>query len=163
MTRRNTLIAAIVAVLMLAAVPFLSAAPGHRGRGDQGPGFHAGFGAGMLFGHLKQIREELDLSEAQTEQIRTIFADLHKQNEAYREELRGGFHAVAQTLLQNPNDLAGAQALLDRQAAAEKTMKANALAATSRALNVLTADQRAELAQMIKERGERRAQRRNRR
>lgn len=170
MKKRYAIIAAVLAVAVLAAVPFVHAGPG---RGPGGHGFGAGmhgmhgmhgegFGAGMLLGHLRHLQEELDLSDAQVDQIRSIFGDLHTQNEAYRDQVRGGFHSVAETLLKNPNDVAGAQALLDSQAAAEKAMKANMLTAMSKALNVLTAEQRAELATKIQEHSERRQERRRR-
>ena len=166
MKKRYAIIAAVIAVAVLAAVPFVHAGPG-RVPGGHGPGMHgmhggAGFGAGMLFGHLRQVAEEIELSDAQKDEIKSIFAELHTQNEAYHDQLRGGFHAVAETLLKNPNDLAGAQALLDSQAAAEKAMKANMLTAMSKALNVLTAEQRAELATKIQEHSERRQERRRR-
>lgn len=152
MKKRNAIIATLVAVIMLAAVPFAYAAPG-RHRGGHG------FGGGMFLGPLMHLEEELDLTDAQLAQIKGIFAELRQLNEPYREQLHGGFHAIGKTLLSNPNDLSGAQALLDQQAAAEKAMKANMLTATSRALNVLTAEQRAELAQILEERSERRGKR----
>ena len=143
MSKRNAIIATVLAVAVLAAVPLADAAPGrHRG---PGPG---------LFG--RHMQEELNLSEAQSDQIRGIFAELHTQNEAYRDQLRGGFHDITKTLLENPGNLSAAQAMLDQQTAAQRAMKANRLAAIAKALNVLTAEQRAELAQLIEERDERR-------
>ena len=156
MKKRNAIIATILTVGVLTVAPLLDAAPG-RHRGPGGPG-----GPG-IFGHLRHLQEELDLSQAQVDQIRGIFAELKTQNEGYREQVHGGFHAVAETLLKNPNDLSAAQAMLDQQAAAQRAMKANMLAATAKAFNVLTADQRAELAQIIEERGERRRERRGKR
>lgn len=156
MKKRNALIATIMTVGVLTVAPLLDAAPGHH----RGPGGHGGPG---IFGHLRHLQEELDLSQAQVDQIRGIFAELKTQNESYREQARGGFHSVAETLLKNPNDLSAAQAMLDQQAAAERAMKANMLAATAKAFNVLTADQRAELAQIIEERTERRRERRGKR
>ncbi len=156
MKKRNALIATILAVGVLTVAPLLDAAPGRH----RGPGGHGGPG---IFGHLKHLQEELDLSQAQVDQIRGIFAELKTQNEGNREQVRGGFHAVAETLLKNPNDLSAAQAMLDQQTAAERAMKANMLAATAKAFNVLTADQRAELAQIIEDRGERRRERRGKR
>ena len=148
MNKRNTVIAAIIAIAALAAVPLLNAAPGgHRGPGGHGPG-------PGLFG--RHMQEELNLSEAQVDQIRGIFAELHTQNEPYREQVRGGFEAVIRTLLDNPNNLSAAQALLDQQSAAERAMKANRLAATAKALNVLTPDQRAQLGDMLDDRAEHR-------
>ena len=118
---------------------------------------------GVLGLALNACDERTNGHRAQTDQIRGIFAELHTQNAAYHDQLRGGFHSVAEVLLANPNDLTAAQALIDQQASAERAMKANMLAATSKALNVLTAEQRTELAQIVKERGERRTERRGNR
>jgi periplasmic protein CpxP/Spy len=164
MKKRNVVIALIVAAVMIAAVPIIHAAPGgFRHRGPGGHGGPGGFAAGMMFSHLQHLQEELDLSEAQVNQIRGIFSTLHEQNAPLREQMKGGFHTVAAALIANPNDLSAAQALLDQQSAAERTLKANMLAATSKALNVLTAEQRTELAQIVEERHDRREERRNRR
>lgn len=155
MKKRLAILATILAVGALAAVPLVYAG-GHRGFG----GHHGeGFGAGMFLGHLQHIQEELDLSDAQMTQIKAIFTELHQQTEGNRDDLHGGLHEAMLTLVNNPNDLAAAQALLDRQAAAEKILRANMLSATSKALSVLTAEQRSKLAEIIKERGEHRRNR----
>lgn len=147
MSTRKAIIATTLAAALLATVPFVNAAPrGHRGPG--GPG-----GPGIFGRHMQ---EELELSDAQTDQLRGIFAELHSQNAAYRGQLQGGFHEVTKTLIENPNNLAAAQAMLDQQTSAQRAMKANRLAAMARALNVLTPAQRTELAQLIEERAERR-------
>jgi Spy/CpxP family protein refolding chaperone len=150
---RRTLIALSFAILLVVlAVPFAVAAP-HGRRGPDG-------GRAGLLGFLGHAREELNLSDQQVDQIKAIFRDLHDQNAPYREELKGGLDTITSTLLQNPSDVAGAQAQLEKQAAAERAMKANVLNATSQALNVLTAEQRARLSTMISERKMRREQRR---
>ncbi|HEX2123874.1 MAG TPA: Spy/CpxP family protein refolding chaperone [Thermoanaerobaculia bacterium] len=155
MKKRITILAAVLAVATLAAATFVYAGPGgHRRPG--GHGFHA---LGVL-GHLDRIQEELDLSDQQTDQIKAIIAEAHEQNAQYREQLHGGLHQVAKTLLANPNDLTGAQAVLDQQLAAERALKSNLLNATSRALNVLTAEQRGKLTQILAEHAERRERRR---
>ena len=162
MKKRTAIITiTILAAMALVAAPLVFAGPhGMRGHGGN-HGMHAkGFGAG-IFGHVQRLREELDLSDAQVDEIKAIFKDTHQQNAAFRDNLHGGFVDVAQALLANPNDLAGAQALLEKQAAAEKQLKLNMLTATSKALNVLTAEQRGKLAEIIKERSERH-ERRNR-
>lgn len=160
MKKRIAIAATILAVAAIAAVPFLYAGPGRGGHmghmrgqmGEHGGGFGF-FGGGR---HLAFLAGKLDLTEQQTDQIKAIFADLHEQNAQYRESMHGGYKAVAEALLKNPNDLAGAQALLDQQSASERVMKQNALAATSKALNVLTTEQRTELSKIIAEHGERR-------
>lgn len=144
--------AIITLIAVLAAVPIVYA--GHGGmRG------HGGAGFGLFGRHLAHLADDLDLSEQQRDQIKAIYAELHQQNSQYRDDMHGGFKTIAETLLKNPNDLSAAQALLDQQTAAERAMKANMLAATSKALNVLTAEQRAELSERLAKHGERRMRR----
>jgi len=142
MNKRNLTIAALVAVVALAAVPILHAQQGRM------HGAHAFGGFGFL-GHLQHMKSALNLSDQQTDAITAIAKDFHQQNAQYRQQLHGGLKAVAQALINNPNDVAGAQALLDQQSAAEKAMKSNALLAASKALNVLTPDQRAKLGEFV--------------
>jgi len=148
MKKRIAIVGSILVLAALAAVPFVYADPGFRGPRAHG----GGHGFGLFDGrHLERIAGELDLSEQQVEQIKAIYAELHQQNSQYRQDMHGGMKAIIETLLKNPNDTAAAQALIDQQAATEKALKTNMLNATSKALNVLTPDQRAELAKMIEE------------
>jgi protein CpxP len=155
-------IAIIIAIAALAVAPLVMAAPGRMGRhgfGGPGPGGH-GFAAGFGFlGHLRHAQEELDLSDQQVDQLKAIFTELHEQNAAYRDQMHDGLKAIADTLIANPNDVAAAQALLDAQFATERTMKTNMLNATSKALNVLTSEQRAKLSTLIEEHAQRRGRR----
>ena len=157
MRKRITLIAVILAVATLAAAPIVHAHPGRPGRHGFGARPPAG-GFGIL-GHLRQVKEELALTDEQTSQIKAILADAREQNAKYRQQLRGSRGGVADALLANPNDLAGAQTLLDKQAATERLMKQNILSATAKALAVLNADQRAKLTALRAERAERRERR----
>src|SRR4051794_4870500 len=139
--KKRTLIFSIAAiVIVLAAVPFAMAQ--HRRMHGHG---------GMFFG-LQRAKVALGLSDQQSADIKQIFTDLRTQNEPYRASLRGGRQAIAQVLLANPNDVAGAQALIDKQTEAERQMKTNALHAFSRALNVLTPDQRTKAASFLQQR-----------
>jgi Spy/CpxP family protein refolding chaperone len=152
MSKRITLIAVILAVATLAAAPIVQARPGSPGRHGMG----AGPGAFGILGHLRHVKEELDLTDEQAGQIKTIFAEVREKNAQYREQLRGGRGGAADVLLANPSDIAGAQAVLDRQAATERLVKQNLLSATAKALAVLNADQRAKLSTLRAERAERR-------
>ncbi|PYQ30496.1 MAG: hypothetical protein DMF56_06690 [Acidobacteria bacterium] len=154
MKKRIAIVGSILVVAALAAVPFVYAEPGFGGgmRGHAHGGGALGFFGGR---HLDKLAEKLNLSEQQVDQIKAIYASLHDQNAQYRESMRGGMKDITETLLKNPNDLAAAQALIDQQSNAERAMKTNMLQATSKALNVLTADQRAELGKMIEERAAR--------
>jgi len=80
-----------------------------------------------------------------------VFEDLRQQNAQYRQSMHSTMQQVAQILLNNPNDVAAAQAVIDEQTNAERTMKINALNAASKALNVLTPDQRTKLSTMVQE------------
>src|SRR5436190_23109954 len=140
MTRRTAILIATITLLVAAAVPLAYAA---------GPGRHRGMGEGFPMMRLERAKEALDLNDDQVDQIKAIFADLRQQNAPYREQLRGNMRNVAQTLIDNPNNISGAQAVLDQQLAAERTMKQNALNAAAKALGVLTPEQRGKLAQFI--------------
>lgn len=145
---------AVVALGVLAIAPMLLAGPGGEGR--PGMRMHGGMQGGLhgfgMLGPLRHLKEELGLSDAQMEQIAAIVADLRTKNEPYRGQLRGGVKDAAQILLANPQDVAGARTLLEQQSAAERAMKENALQAISRALAVLSAEQRTELGKFLEER-----------
>lgn len=144
--RKHTLaITAALVVAVLIAVPIAFA--------QHAKGMHAdGFGRAMFFGHLKHAQKALGLTDQQTGDIKAIFQDLRQENQQYRQSMRGTMQQVAQTLINNPNDIAAAQALIDQQAATERTMKMNGLNAAAKALNVLTPDQRTKLGSMLQER-----------
>ena len=143
---KKRLILTTLIIGTLVAVPLLHAGPFQR--------HHRAFGGhdGLAFlGRLEHLKNELDLSPAQVDQLEAIVRDARAQNAQYRDQMRGAFKDVASTLLANPNDIAAAQVILDRQADAEKALKANVLVAASKALNVLTPDQRAKLADHLAE------------
>ncbi len=152
---------AILGLVILAAAAALYAGPGRQHmRG--GHGGH-GFGAGFMLGHLHEIASELDLTDDQKTQIHAIFKETREANKQYHEQMHGGLKSVARVLIDNPNDLAGAQALLDQQTATERALKSNILRGVSKALNVLTPAQRTELAEIIAKKAEARENRRENR
>ena len=156
MKKRIIITTVILATVALAAAPLVLAGPhGRFGRGMHGEGME-------LLGHLRHAKEELDLSDQQVDQIKAIFGEVKEQNAAYREQLHSGYHGVAVALLANPNDVAGAQKLIDQQTTTETAMKANFLNAASKALSVLNAEQRAKLGTMLAEHAERHHERRGR-
>ena len=151
MKTRYITLAVVLAAITLAIVPFVYAQQhGHMHRGDMST-------MGM-FGHFDKAKEALGLTDQQVSDIKAIFQDLKTQNQPYRTQLRGGRLSIAQALINNPNDLAAAQTLLAQQEQAEHTMKANALVAASKALGVLTPDQRTKLSQFVATRAARRMQ-----
>lgn len=146
MKKRTLIGGAILALALLIVTPFAFAqhARMHQGRGD--------FGGVLMLGRLQRAKETLGLSDDQVSQIQAIFKTLHEQNAPYRDSMRGGMQNVIHTLINNPNDLAAAQALIDQQAANEKALKTNVLTAASKALNVLTPEQRTKLSTVVQER-----------
>ncbi|HJW92303.1 MAG TPA: periplasmic heavy metal sensor [Thermoanaerobaculia bacterium] len=148
MSKRNVILIASLAIIALTGIPFLYA---QHARGMHG-GMHGCPLREFGFGRLERAKQYLDLSDAQTDQLKTIVTELRAQNAPYRQQVRGGMLQVAQTLINNPNNVTAAQALLDRQNAAEQTLKANTLAAAAKALAVLTPDQRAKVADFIAKR-----------
>jgi Spy/CpxP family protein refolding chaperone len=156
MNKKHLTIAAVVATLVLVVAPFALAQRMHGHGGPGGPG--ADFGGVMMLGHLQHAKQALGLSDQQVTDIENIFKDLRTQNKQYRESLHGNMKDIATILINNPNDLAAAQALLDKQTDAERQLKSNALAAASKALNVLTPDQRGKLQGLLQERFDRHQQ-----
>ena len=154
MKKTSLTIAGVLAVIALVAVPFLYAGPGrmHHGMGADA------MGMGPL-AHLQKAQQELGLSDQQVAEIKVIFQDLRTQNATYREQLHGGLKGVIDTLIKNPDDVAGAQAIIDQQTQAKRAVQVNLLNATSRALKVLTPEQREKLSAKIEERHARHANR----
>jgi Spy/CpxP family protein refolding chaperone len=149
MKKRTLIFTATAILIVVLAVPF-AVAEHMRGAGF-GHGCRRG-GDAMMFGHLRGAKAALGLSDQQAGDIKKIFTDLRTQNAPLRDSLRGGRQAIAQVLLANPNDIAGAQALLDKQSEAERQMKTNALTAYSKALIVLTPEQRAKASNFLQQR-----------
>jgi Spy/CpxP family protein refolding chaperone len=146
MNKRILVTTTIVALITLLIVPLALAQRAHR-FADQGE-----FGPKVMLFNLQRAKARLGLTDQQVSDVQAIFQTLRQQNEPYRQSLRGGMQAIMQTLLKNPNDIGAAQALLDQQTEAERAMKANLLNATSKALAVLTPDQRTQLSVLIEER-----------
>ena len=144
----------VMAVAALVAAPLLQAhpeGPRQRERGMRAQGRQQG--PGLL---NRRVLRRLEVTEEQATRIRGIFTELRETNAPLRRELREGREGVAQALIQTPGEIDAAQALIERQAKAQQTLRTNALKATAKAMTVLTAEQRAELAEIVARRGERR-------
>jgi Spy/CpxP family protein refolding chaperone len=153
---KKRLILITLVLTALAAVPFfVYAGPGMHGHRGMRSDMRWHGGPFNFLGHLRHVKSELGLSDAQVDQIKAIMKETHTQNEGFREQMHGTLKSVAATLISNPNDIAGAQAVLDRQAEAERVLKTNLIVAASKALNVLTPEQRTRLALHLAERGHR--------
>jgi periplasmic protein CpxP/Spy len=149
MSRRTIAVSALVAVAIaaIAAVPLLYAGPHSRG--------HSHFGGIGALGHLQHVKAELNLSDQQMDEIKVILKELRERNAPYHEQMHGGIASIVETLVANPSDVAAAQALLAQQTQAEDAMKANVLSAASKALSVLTPEQRTKVGAMVEKHKER--------
>jgi Spy/CpxP family protein refolding chaperone len=148
--KKSRIITAVVALLAVAAVPFLYAGPGH--------GFHRGMDGFGPLARLERAKSELGLSDQQVSEIKAILKSAHEQNAQSRDQLRGGLGGALNALLKDPNDVAGAQAILDQQAQAERSIRSNMLNTVSKALSVLTPEQRDKLGAMVARRQQQRLQ-----
>ncbi|HEX7678185.1 MAG TPA: periplasmic heavy metal sensor [Thermoanaerobaculia bacterium] len=155
MNKRTLIFSSAAILIVVLAVPF-AVAQHMRGAGF-GRGCMHGDSSMMMFGHMRGAKAALGLSDQQAADLKKIFTDLRAQNAPYRASLRDGRQAIAQALLANPNDVAAAQALLDKQTDAERQIKANTLTAVSKALNVMTPEQRAKASNFLQQRMAKRA------
>jgi Spy/CpxP family protein refolding chaperone len=138
MKRKSIWIALSIAAV-LAIVPLVFADVRHGG--EHGPL--------AILERVQKVADELGLTADQRSDIRTIFTDVRGQNATYRQQIRANMREAGKVLLADPNDVAGAQAILDRNADAERQLKANVLQGISHALNVLTPDQRVKLGDIL--------------
>ena len=106
----------------------------------------------MVLERLHQLRGELNLSDAQLAELRKIGIETREANSAYRASLRDNLGEAGLALLANPDDITGAEAILDRNAQAKQELRANVLEGVSDAIKVLDAEQKAKLASVLKHR-----------
>ena len=143
MKRTLTVVAVVVALVTVAAVPIFA-----RGRAA-----HAGaglpFGGGMGLERLEKMREELDLSDEQVAELRTIARATFEENREHRKSMRDGFRNAARVLVANPENVDQARLTLEASDASRRTIRDNILESAAEGLAVLTPQQRAKLAAWI--------------
>lgn len=106
----------------------------------------------MVLEKVRQLRGELNLTDAQVNQLRKIAKDTREANSAYRVSLRENFAEAGLALLDDPDNIAAAESILDRNAGAKKELRANVLEGVSEAVKVLTPEQRQKLETVIEHR-----------
>lgn len=144
MKKRNWIIAVVIMLVGLASIPLVAAGRRmHEGmHGDAVEGF-----VGMR--HLRYLKNELDLSDQQVDQLKSIAAEVREENAQYRQQMHSSFKEVAGVLINDPSATANAEQILDRNDANREQMRRNILDGVSRALKVLTPEQRAELKTLL--------------
>lgn len=108
----------------------------------------------MALETLRHLRGELNLTDAQLAELRKIGKATREANASYRASLRENFAEAGLALLANPDDIAAAEAVLDRNEAAKKELRANVLAGVSDAIKVLSPEQREKLKDVLEQRME---------
>jgi Spy/CpxP family protein refolding chaperone len=151
--------------LSLVAGAALAQGPGRgHGRGE-GMGMFGGGGfgpGGGLFGPM--MSTALGLTDAQKEQIKSIFESTRTANEALREQLKG-IHEQAQAAVKAGKSDAELQALASSASPLMTQLHASHLIAAKKAYQVLTPEQREKLESLrsqARDRMEDRLQRRQR-
>lgn len=143
--KKSLMIAGIVTlVAVMAAAPLALAHQRARGEHEMSPL--------MALEKLRQLGDELDLSDSQLAELRKIRKETREANSAYRASLRENFTEAGLVLLANPDDVAGAEAILDRNEQSKKELRANVLEGVSDAIKVLDAEQRAKLKIVLEQR-----------
>ena len=152
MTTRKKTILGIAALLTagLIAAPILWAHGGGSARClfAERSGFF-GHGDGRHFGEMARVIHELDLTKEQREALHRIHEVTREQNAQAREELHNGLMDAAKVLLADPDDIAGARAVLASRQASIESLKENAMNGISQGLAVLTPGQRAVLVEHL--------------
>ena len=144
MKRTWIVVGAITLVAVIAATPIAWAHQQARAAREMSPL--------MALEKLRQLREELNLSDTQLAELRKIGKETREANADYRASLRENFTEAGLALLANPDDIAGAEAILDRNEAAKKELRTNVLEGVSGAIKVLTPEQREQLKEKLEQR-----------
>ncbi|HXZ31908.1 MAG TPA: Spy/CpxP family protein refolding chaperone [Terriglobales bacterium] len=126
------------AVLTLALLTGVAAAQGPRGRG------------GDFFGPmLGRMSDVLDLTDAQQAQIKQIFQNGKSTMKPLWEQERQSHEAMRQLITSGKFDQATAQNIANQEALIHAQIEVQHAALSARAYEVLTADQKTKLAQVI--------------
>lgn len=132
----------LVVTAVLAAVPLIAGIHSRRsGHGEPG----------AMLQHLHSLHGELDLTEAQKTQLKNLHERVREENSDSRRELHGSLVDAGKLLLANPDDIAGARAILQQKAAAERELRENVLRAVAEGMKILTPAQRAQIASKLDE------------
>lgn len=126
--------------------------PGQAGPGS-GPGAGpGGFPGGPRPGGPLPFLGELDLTDAQKDQIKSIVERSREESKPIVEELRKLQPRKQALVFTGTFDQAATLALVDQEVALQKALTLNQMATQHAVYNVLTAEQKTELAELIAKR-----------
>jgi len=134
--------------------PSTPSAPGPR-PGQGGPGGGPGaFPGGPRPGGALPFLGELDLTDAQKDQVKSIIERSREESKPIAEELRKLQPKKRPLIYTETFDEAAALLLADQEAALQKALTLNQMATQHAVYNVLTAEQKTKLAELIAKRKE---------
>lgn len=143
--KRRGLIITLTLVLTVTAAPLLWA--GHqmqRARSEDPL---------MALVKLRALGAELDLSAEQVEKLREIGRSVREANADYREAMQSNAAEAGLLLLDDPANVEGSAAILDRNDTERRELRANVLKGVAEAIGVLTPGQREILEQKLSSHG----------
>jgi Spy/CpxP family protein refolding chaperone len=147
-------LAALAAAAVLLPLAVLAQPPGHGGH--RGPGGHGGMERHHGAAHgLHHLFQELDLTDAQKDQVKTLFSGAKEDSQEAREAYRDARKALHEAI----HAEAFNEAAIRQAAASVATFEANRAVARAELfqeiLKVLTPEQRQKLAEIRADRQER--------
>lgn len=148
MQRKKLAAFLVVTVLAVAAAPVVYAR--HRAA-DRGMMAFDGIGP---FAKMRWLKHELNLTDEQADAIRAIARETHDKNRVLRKAIRTNMIEVAGALLDDPDDLGAATALLERQRDEVDAARHSVLEGVAKAVSVLTPEQRQQLAGILEQRSD---------
>jgi len=96
----------------------------------------------MTLVKLRALKAELNLTPEQVTQLKEIGKDVREANTEYREAMKDNGREAGLLLLEDPSDLDGAAAILDRNDLQRRELRANVLKGVAEAIEILTPEQR---------------------
>lgn len=143
--KRKGLIITLTLVLTVTAAPLLWAGHQMQRAGSEDPL--------MALVKLRAMGAELDLSAEQVQKLREIGRSVREANADYREAMRSNAAEAGLLLLDDPANVEGAAAILDRNDTERRELRANVLKGVAEAIGVLTPGQREILEQKLSSHG----------
>ncbi len=152
-----------IAVALFVFAPALGVAQERSGpRGDRGEGMEMGQHINPR--HLMRAADDLDLSDAQREQLRGLLEGQRERMQSVRSELREESKSLREMMADDSSQRRAVMAQLDRVLELEGQVKRQRAELMLDVREVLTAEQRAQARELFEDRrGERRQQMQERR
>lgn len=147
--KRRTAIAVGIGIATLAAIPLVYA--GVNFAGGEGCPFGGGHRGGHGIMKLHALKSELNLTDEQEKALWDVARRTREQNAGTKKALKNGIHEAARVLLADPSNLAGAQAVIEKQEATIEQVRNSVLSGVSEGLQVLTPEQRQKLTALLAE------------